>query len=151
MRKFGRISLAALWLLSLPCLAQAADFIMLHDAWIQAAPPGVRVMAGYLDLENAGDENLDLTGVKSPDVESVEIHRTEIHYGVATMQPQAQVALPAGARVTFRPGDLHLMLIDPKHPLKPGDCVTLILEFGNGEHLETQAEVRQAGGASHHH
>lgn len=147
----ARNCLAALWLLSLSCHAQSPESIVLHDAWIQAAPPGMRAMAGYLDLENTGGENLDLTGVKSPDAESIEIHRTKIHDGVATMQPQAGVALPAGARVTFTPGDLHLMLIDPKHPLKPGDRVTLILEFGNGERLETQAEVREAGASHHHH
>jgi periplasmic copper chaperone A len=46
--------------------------------------------------------------------------------------------LPAGQRVELRPGGHHLMLLDLKQQLKPGETVPITLVFvGPGQKRET--------------
>lgn len=56
-----------------------------------------------------------IVAVSSPEAASVEIHASgESAGGMSSMQKLDSVELPAGQRVTFGPGGLHLMVFSPR-------------------------------------
>jgi len=74
-----------------------------------------------------------------------------------TIRLVARIELPAGKPVKLAPGGLHIMLVDIKQPLKPGDKVPLTLtvqraDLASRSVFTVQAEVRNSGAekARHH-
>ena len=49
------------------------------------------------------------------------------------MVPQNAIDIPAGGRIELKPGDYHLMLMQPSRALQEGDQIPITLEFKNGE------------------
>ncbi|MDP4027421.1 MAG: copper chaperone PCu(A)C [Gallionella sp.] len=134
--------LAALTLGFLASNVWANGDIQVKDAWVQAAPPGVKVMAAYLEIKNNGKQQQVLTGVSSPAFGKIEIHRSVIQGNVARMDHLKELTIPANASVLLQQGGLHLMLMDVKKPLASGDQVPLAFIFGNGEKIAATAIVR---------
>lgn len=50
---------------------------------------------------------------------------------------------PAGGAVAFKPGGLHVMLMDLERDLKPGDTFSLTLKFEKAGARSVQVTVRQ--------
>ncbi|MCI0399707.1 MAG: copper chaperone PCu(A)C [Gammaproteobacteria bacterium] len=128
--------------ISLNSLAECA--IKIQNAWIREGPPTATVLAAYLEVENLTNTTLKLIGTESPSFERVEIHRTEMKNGIATMHRYDSVILAPNSQVIFSPGDYHLMLIGPKGPLHAGDTVKLELTFDGGSTIPVTATVRKA-------
>lgn len=151
----SRLALIAL-LLTAPGLSLAADTIAVHDAWVRAAPPGIKVLAAYMTIDNHSTNAQTLSSVSSPQFRSVEIHRTEIKDGVASMSAAPSLAIPAHGTLSFSPNSYHLMLIGTRQTLRAGDQVELRLQF-DGQPVQTvHAPVRadapsDAGMMQHHH
>jgi periplasmic copper chaperone A len=129
-------------LLTVPGVALAADDIAVHDAWVRAAPPGATVLAAYLTIDNHSASAQALSGASSPQFERVEIHRTEIKNGVASMSAQPRVAIPAHGTLSFAPDGYHLMLIGPRKALHTGDHVELRMQFDGHPPQLIHAPVR---------
>ena len=128
-------------LLSVP--AHAAD-VTVTDAWIRALP-GHLPAAGYFILHNTGSRELTLTGANSPVCGMMMLHKSSSDNGMANMMDMDSVAIPAGGSVTFAPGGLHLMCMDPK-PLKRGSGVPVTLQFSSGKTVTVTFAVRNALG-----
>ncbi len=109
--------------------ASAADKLDVHDAWAREAPPKTSVMAAYLTLHNPSSRVYTLTSLSSPDFNRVEMHRTEQHDGMSKMLPVPQVILNGKDHISFQPGGMHLMLMNPKKRLRVGDNITLTQFF----------------------
>lgn len=130
-----------------------ADLSLL-DAWIPEPPPGARILAGYLTLENSGPESRFLVAVSSPLFAHAELHRTVITDDIARMEAQSRLEIPASGLLTLEPGGYHLMLFDPSTRLAAGMQVDLTLEFDDRSSLTHAVEVRRlhdAGGHGQHH
>lgn len=130
--------------------------LRLVDGWIPEPPPGSRILAGYLTLENTGDDSRSLVKVSSPRFALVEMHRTVLVEGLARMEILASLVIPAGGRLTMQPGGYHLMLIDPVAAIERGAQVELHLEFDDRSAQILMLEVRpRFGGGTeerpHHH
>jgi copper(I)-binding protein len=74
------------------------------------------------------------------------------------MRALPRIDLPAGQTVKLAPGGTHLMMLDLKQPMKPGDTVPLVLSLqptGAGQSSLTtvtvEAEVRTGAPAQHQH
>ena len=117
--------------------------VSVRDAWIREAPPGVGVMAGYMELRNNTSGPQLLVGASSSGFESVMFHRTIIKDSIAGMVHAPQVELAANASLVFAPGGYHLMLMTPKRTLRAGDPVVINLEFRGGLVLPVAFEVRK--------
>ena len=117
--------------------------VVIHDPWIQEVPPSAEVLAAYMILKNTSDETLTVTSASSPAFERMEIHKSEIHEGMARMVHVENLAIPQHGQVEFKPGGYHFMLMGRKQPLRAGDKVYLTLTFSNGTELATTAEVRK--------
>ena len=122
--------------------------VMAMDAWVPVAPPGVKAHAAYLVLMNHGADLRAVTAVHSPQYASAAIHASQVKDGVNVMQHLAQVDLPAGSSVAFKPHGLHIMLMGPKKPMAQGDTVDLALTLDDGTTVAIKAEVRKRGAAA---
>ena len=133
--------------------AVRAQPVTVKDAWVRAPAPGQKIAGAYLELVSRTD--LVLTAVASSAAASAELHSTSLDEGVMRMRPVARIELPAGKPVKLAPGGLHIMLIDVKQPLKPGDKVPLTLtvqraDFSGRSMFTVQAEVRPAAAENAH-
>jgi len=130
-----------------------AQPVTVKDAWVRAPAPGQKVAGAYMELVSRTD--LALTAVASPVAASAELHNTSVEEGVMRMRPVARIELPPGKPVKLAPGGLHIMLIDVKQPLKPGDKVPLTLtvqraDLSGRSVFTVQAEVRAAAAENAH-
>jgi copper(I)-binding protein len=87
-----------------------------------------------------------LVSASSPVAGVVEIHEMSMDGDVMRMRAVPGVDLPAGKAVELKPGGYHVMLMELKQQLKPGDSVpvTLVVQGRDGkrETLEFKAPVR---------
>lgn len=97
----------------------------IDQPWIRATPA---VGAGYLSITGGATAD-KLVGASSDAAASVELHTHKMEGGVARMRQVDDVPVPAGQKVEFRPGGLHLMLVGLKRPLKDGEQVAVTLRF----------------------
>ena len=135
------LSLAAILLLPFAAFGDGPSVSTSH-VWIRQAPPGINVLAGYLTLQNLTGKPLDLRSITSPEFGAVEMHRSFVKDGQEQMEPVSTLTLPAHGSVEFKPGSYHVMLMQPKTYLFPGDMVTLDLSFSDGSELTVMAPVR---------
>ena len=105
------------------------------------------MLAAYLIIENHSKNNVTLNTVTSPMFDKVEIHRTEIHDGMAHMVPQPNLPVGMEQKVVFEPNGLHIMLIGPKKSLHSGDQVELSFSFSDGTKVTSQAPVKKVLGS----
>jgi len=114
-----------------------------RDAWMRESPPGVAMMAGYMALRNNTSRSQVLVTARSPDFETVMIHRTIVKDGMASMEHATQIEIAPNASLLFAPGGYHLMLLNPKRTLRAGSRVEVNLEFRGGLVLPVAFEVRK--------
>ena len=132
----------ALTLIVIPAASEEAG-VSVRDAWVRESPPGMAMMAGYMELRNNTSQPQVLVAASSSDFEAVMIHRTIVKDGMAGMEHTPQIELTPNARLIFAPGGHHLMLMNPKRTLRAGDRVDINLEFRGGLRLRVSFEVRQ--------
>ena len=126
------------------CLPAFAGSATVSDAWLRYIPGGAP-SAGYFKLANQGRRPLTLVGAECDDFGRVMMHRTIERGGISTMRPVHEITVEPGKSVTFAPGGYHLMLMRPKHPLRPGGRLPVRLRFGDGSKLTTEFLVKSPG------
>jgi copper(I)-binding protein len=104
----------------------------------------------YLTLVNAGAADT-LTGASIEAAGALELHVTEVRGGVAMMRPVLSIAVPARGEVELQPGADHLMLLNVRRELRPGDTFQLVLTFVKAGRVEVTAQVRGRQAASTGH
>jgi hypothetical protein len=128
--------------LTLVAAATEAAGVSVRGAWVRETPPGMTMMAGYMELRNNTSQPQVLVAASSSDFETVMIHRTIVKDGMAGMEHAPQIELTPNARLIFAPGGYHLMLMNPKRTLRAGDRVDINLELRGGLVLRVAFEVR---------
>jgi copper(I)-binding protein/putative intracellular protease/amidase len=118
-----------------------AEQMVIRDAWIQEMPPSKKITAAHMVIENLSGWETALVAASTGVAETVELHRAETDNGMMRMRKLDRITLPVGK--TDLTGELHIMLIGLKAPLKEGDQVPLILEFENGVEKTVLAPVRK--------
>src|SRR5713101_7633721 len=118
-------------LIAVPAASEEAG-VSVRDAWVREAPPGMTMMAGYMEMRNNTSRPQVLVAASSSGFETVMIHRTIVTDGMAGMVHVSQIELTPNATFTFAPGGHHLMLMNPKRTLGAGDSVVINLEFRGG-------------------
>lgn len=133
-----------------PVAGSAVEFSA-KDAWIRAAPPGARAMAGYAVFSNTSEQPLRIVSASSSAFDAVEFHESYEDGGMARMRAINQLDLPPGGEVTLQPGGLHLMLMRPTRPIAEGAMVIIDLQTEAGDLLPVALKVRSAQGSSVEH
>ncbi len=122
----------------------APDPIQVRDASVRPTPPGAPTASAHLVVADTGRSDDQLLSVTSPDARRVEVHTMDMTGGVMRMRPvPGPLRVPAGGVLDVSPAaGRHLMLIDPKRPLRPGDRVRLVLRFAHAGVRVVEAPVR---------
>lgn len=137
-------------------LSAAADAqVEAKNVWARATVQGQMGTGAFMTL--TAQQPLRLVGAASPVAGVVEIHEMAMEGGVMRMRAIEGLDLAAGKPVELKPGGHHVMLMDLKRALKPGEKIAVELRFetkdGKRFTLPLEAEVRQAvpGAAGHKH
>jgi len=134
-------------LAAFPAYAQ----VTVENAWARATPPGAKIAAGYMTIRNTSGTADRLLAVSSPAAERVETHVTVKDGDVSRMREVKGYEIPAKGAFTLAPGGAHLMLVNPKAPLKEGEKVPLVLRFERAGEVKTELAVRPLGAAHDYH
>jgi copper(I)-binding protein len=137
--------------LSVPYAGAAQPRLGIRHPWILEAPPTASTLAGYMLIENHGLRPRKLVAAESTAFESVELHRSMVKNGIASMAPQDALAVPAHGQVALEPGGYHLMMIEPAKCLRAGDKVKVDLIFDGDERVRKMFSVKKATGGGHFH
>lgn len=128
---------AALAALSLAAHAE----VTVRQAWARGTTPVQRVTGAFMELTSS--EDAALVAVASPAAAQAEIHAMTVENGVMKMRPLAKLDLPAGKAVKLAPRGSHIMLLDLRQQLKPGDALPIRLTVA-GRNGSTQTTVVHA-------
>jgi copper(I)-binding protein len=110
--------------------ARAPTPLQITEVWTRPTAAGVGTGAGFLRIRNAGPQDERLLGAASERAASVEMHQRVEHDGVVGMRLLVDgLVIPAGGELRLAPSGTHLMLIDLRAPLVPGERVPLSLRF----------------------
>jgi periplasmic copper chaperone A len=133
--------------------ASAGEHITVQNAWLREAPPTLKVMAAYLDIENSSDKELILIAAESAEFERIEFHHSRIENSVARMQQQERIVIPANTTFKFKPESYHLMFFNNAVPMREGKVTSIKLFFENGETHTFDAAVKKklVSSESHNH
>jgi len=120
--------------------------ISVMEPWSRPSPMAAGNGAVYMMLMNKGGQADTLVSVSSDIAEAVELHETKMEGDVMKMSPvQGGIEVPAGGSAELKPGGLHVMLINLKEELTPGQKIALTLNFENSDPIKVEAEVREMG------
>jgi copper(I)-binding protein len=120
--------------------------IQVTQAWIRWLPAGIP-SGGYMTLTNTGTVPRVLIGADSADFADISLHQTRTKNGMSDMAELSAVKIEPQSSVRFAPGGYHLMLMQPKRALHPGDRVRITLHFADGAAMEVPFAVRSASDA----
>lgn len=119
--------------------------IEIRDAWARTSTQGMN-SAVYFVIQNHNAGADELIGAASDAADAVEVHESKMEGDVMMMNRVEAVALEPSARVEFKPGGYHVMLIGLKQDLKAGDEIEVTLKFRDGPDITIKAPVKDASG-----
>jgi len=103
--------------------------IEIETPWARASIGTTRPVAAYFTIRNTGTYPDRLITVANPSAGMASIHRTTKEGGVMRMSPAGPIEISPGQTITLKPGDLHVMMMKLKSPLKKGEKTELALTF----------------------
>lgn len=115
-----------------------------RDGWVRLVPGGMPMHVGFGRIENACAAPATIVSASSPSYGSVMLHESRIVGGVNQMRMLQELRLKPDDAAVLKPGGLHLMLMDPTSPLKPGSHVAIDFALKDGRHVLGDFEVRNA-------
>lgn len=116
--------------------------LRVKDAWVRAANvTGTGAM--YVTLENTDTAAVMILGAGTQFAAAAEFHETVDMQGMSHMNKLDSVPIARGATLTMKPGGLHIMLIDVKTSMAPGDTIPLVLHLGDGRTTTVKAIARE--------
>ena len=131
-------------LLLLPFTATARDCApQIRDGWIRLLPGGMPMQAGFGRIDNRCPMPVTIISASSPAYASVELHESKRVDGVNRMRAVPELRIATEGAAVLQPGGLHLMLMKPKAPLKPGSRVAIEFTLKDGRTLIGEFEVRK--------
>jgi copper(I)-binding protein len=132
--------------------AAIAQSVTVSAPWVRGTVAGQKATGAFMELTSRSDAKL--LSVASPVAGIVEVHEMTMDAGIMRMRAVPRLELPAGTSVKLGPGGYHVMLMDLKRQLKPGDAVPLTLRIersdGKIETIDVRAEVRDLSAAQIH-
>lgn len=137
--------------LSTAFAANAFAQITVRDPWVRATVVDQKATGAFMSLSAASGARL--VEARSPVAGVVEIHEMTMQDNVMRMRAIDGLELPPGRSVDLKPGGYHVMLMDLRGRIQPGDRVPLTLVFEHRdkrrETVEVSATARALGAPAH--
>lgn len=124
----------------------SADALSITDPWVKAADSGMT--AAFGTLVNSSDHDVRIVSATTDD-SSMELHEMAMgDNGEMVMRPKkGGFVVPADGKHELGPGGDHIMFMDLKSPIKPGDDVAVTLRAEDGSTFTFTAPARSFSGA----
>ena len=138
------MKIAAGVILCLSCLVACGDSgppLLVSDVQIIAPLPGRENSAAYMKLSNPSGSPLTISSFSSPQFGSIEMHETVTADGIARMSVLETLVIPGRSVRSLETGGKHLMLLEPRQGLIPGQPVTLEIHYDDGGILLVEAPL----------
>lgn len=137
-----RLGIALLLSLSLPaCARDCAPQV--KEGWIRLVPGGMPMHAGFGRIDNACPMPATIVSASSAAYGSVEVHESKVVDGINRMRQLTEVRITPDGAAVLKPGGIHLMLMQPKAPLKEGSRVVVEFKLKDGRRVLGEFEVRK--------
>ena len=117
-----------------------------RDGWVRLGPAAMPMQAGFGRIDNPCPSPVTIIGASSPAYGAVELHESRVVDGVSRMRAVPELRLPPDGAAELKPGGLHLMLMEPRVPLKPGARVAIEFALKDGRVLRGEFVARRPGG-----
>lgn len=133
--------------LGTPASAQKAETarVTIATPWSRATPGNSKIGVAFLEVQARKGHADKLLSASSPVAGVVELHTHTSDNGVMRMRRIDAIDVPAGGKAVLKPGGLHLMLMNLKHPLKEGDKIDLTLVFEKAGKIAVKVPVLKVG------
>ncbi|SMH61446.1 copper chaperone PCu(A)C [Azospirillum agricola] len=130
-----------------PALAEPvrSGAITVERAWARATTPGAKTGAAYLVIRNDAAQPERILSLAAPVAGHVMAHETRRQGDVLTMQEVPAPAVPAGGALRMEPGGMHVMLMELKGGLKPGQKFPLTVTFERSGAVQVPVTVGGPG------
>jgi copper(I)-binding protein len=141
------LAFALLGALAAPVVAQTK----VTNPWVRGTVAQQKATGAFMQI--VSQQGGRLVQASSPVAGVVEIHEMSMDGNVMRMRAVAGIDLPAGRTVELKPGGFHVMLMDLRQPLQPGDTVPVTLVFDSGgkrDSVEVKATGRAAAATAGH-
>jgi periplasmic copper chaperone A len=125
--------------------ATAVAGLTVSNARLVLPPVAGNPAAVYFDLSYSGAAGVSLTAVAVEGAGMTMIHNTAEQDGKMKMVMADAVPLADGTPVSFAPGGLHVMAMEPSGALKAGGTAKVTLTLSDGTTTTLEAPVRSAG------
>lgn len=125
--------------------AAAAGAIMVSNARLVLPPVSGNPAAVYFDLSYAGAPGVTLDSVSVEGAGMTMMHDYAESAGKTQMVMTDAVPLSASAPVSFAPGGLHVMVMEPSDALTPGSMAKITFTLSDGTTAVVDAPVRGPG------
>lgn len=133
--------LPAMMIAVVPVMGWAQD-MAISDGYARAANP--KSGAAFMTMRNAGAAACTLTGVTSDAAARVELHTHREENGLMTMGPADPITIAPGAVHRLARGGDHVMLMGLHQPLRDGQSVVLVMDFGSCGQVPVSLTVENA-------
>lgn len=121
----------------------AAETVSVNDPYIRAMPPGQKVTAMFMTVNNPSLNTYNLVRAESDVSEHVELHEHKMADGMMQMGQVEKIEISAQGNTALKPGGYHIMLIGLKKDLELGQQVDVKLVFKDGSSMNLQPEVKK--------
>ncbi len=116
--------------------------LSINDAWARPALAGNNA-AVYFVIDNTSAPADVLLSASSDVAQAAEIHTSEIQNDVMKMLWQEKITIHFNTKVELKPGGMHVMLVNLKSDLKPGETIMLTLRFQNSGEMKLPVQVQE--------
>jgi copper(I)-binding protein len=119
--------------------------IAIEHPWSRATPAGAKTGAVYATVINNGSSSDSLVGAATPVGDRVQFHSVIEENGVSRMREMPTVDVRPGAKVTFTPGGMHIMIVGLKEPLKEEQSFPMTMTFEKAGKIDMMIPVGKVG------
>ena len=107
----------------------------IQQGWIRLLPGGMPMHAGFGRIDNRCPQPITIVSAKSVSYGEVELHESRNIDGVNRMRQLKELRIAPKDAATLKPGGMHLMLMDPVKPVKPGTRIAIVFTLSDGREL----------------
>ena len=121
-----------------------------HNAWMRPAAKGENGSV-YFELHNHGSEADELLSITTDVAQTAEIHESKMEGDVMNMDMLTSLPIDGYADMEFKPGSLHVMLVNVNKDFKLNDEFEIVLHFKTHEDITVHVIVKDAAPTDEDH